>query len=78
MEEMMKAQTTHKQTSEVLFQKLGETWYVFSESGDDMIYSALPSGMDPRNTKLELMEIVEEHMRKVSFSDRRRKAEIGA
>jgi hypothetical protein len=78
MEEMMKAQKTNTQQSEVLFQKLGATWYVFSESGDEMVYSALPSGMDPRSTKLELIEIVEEHMKKVRGHDRSRKMEIGA
>jgi hypothetical protein len=78
MEEMMKAQKTSSQQSEVLFQKLGATWYVFSESGDDMVYSALPDGMDPRNTKLELIEIVEEHLKKVRNIDRTRKVEIAA
>ena len=50
-----------------LAQKLGATWYVFSESGDDMIYSALPSGVDPRNTKIELIEVIEDHMKKVKI-----------
>ena len=46
----------------VLFQKLGNTWYVFSEMNNDIIYSAMPDGMDPRTTKLELYEIIEEHL----------------
>jgi hypothetical protein len=53
-------------TSEVLFQKMGSTWYVFTEVNGDMVYSALPNGMDPHTTKLELFEVIEEHMSKVS------------
>lgn len=52
--------------SEVLFQKLGNSWYVFSEVENDVIYSALPEGMDPRTTKLELFEVIEGHMAKVA------------
>lgn len=66
MEEIMKATKTHKQSSEVLFQKLGNTWYVFSEVKGEIIYSALPNGMDPHTTKMELFEVIEEHMEKVS------------
>lgn len=57
---------TQNQSSEVLFQKLGNTWYVFSEIKGELIYSALPDGMNPHNTKLELFEVIEEHMEKVS------------
>lgn len=78
MEEMMKAQKTNTQQSEVLFQKLGATWYVFSESGDDMVYSALPDGMDPRTTKVELLEVVEEHLKKVKNHTRNSKTEVAA
>lgn len=53
-------------TSEVLFQKMGSTWYVFTEVNGDMVYSALPTGMDPHTTNLELFEVIEEHMSKVS------------
>ena len=56
----------HNTQSEVLFQNLGETWYVFSEVDSELIYSALPDGMDPRETKLELFHVIEEHMKKVS------------
>ncbi len=62
----MKAVKSNTQTNEVLFQKLGSTWYVFTEIKGDMIYSALPNGMDPHSTKLELFEVIEEHMDKVS------------
>ena len=39
---------------------------VFSEINDDFIYSALPAGLNPKTTKLELFEVIEEHMKKVS------------
>lgn len=64
--------------NEVLFQKLGNTWYVFTEVGQDFIYSALPDGMDPRTTKLELFEVIEEHMNRVSQSYKKRDPEIAA
>ncbi|PIK14748.1 hypothetical protein [Halobacteriovorax sp. JY17] len=62
----MTTQNTQVQAqSEVLFQKLGNTWYVFTEVNEEVIYSAMPEGMDPRETKLELYEIIEDHMDKV-------------
>lgn len=74
----MKATTnTQNQTSEVLFQKLGNTWYVFTEVSGDMIYSALPNDMDPHTTRLELFEVIEEHMQKVS-RHYKRKPEVAA
>ncbi|PIP91350.1 MAG: hypothetical protein COW01_14710 [Bdellovibrionales bacterium CG12_big_fil_rev_8_21_14_0_65_38_15] len=59
-------QNTQTAQSEVLFQKLGQTWYVFSEINNELVYSALPEGMDPRSTKLELFHVIEDHMKKVS------------
>ena len=52
--------------AEVLFQKLGETWYAFSLVNDELIFSPLPEGVDPRDTKLELFEVIEEHMQRVA------------
>jgi hypothetical protein len=57
-------------TKEVLFQKLGQTWYIFTEINDEVVYSAMPDGMDPRETQLELFEVIEEHMKKVSTHPR--------
>ena len=51
--------------ADVLFQKLGNTWYVFSEVNDDVVYSSLPSNIDPYSTKIELFTIVNEHIKKV-------------
>lgn len=52
--------------NEVLFQKLGQTWFIFTEIKGDVIYSQLPDGMDPYNTKLELYDVIEEHMVRVA------------
>ncbi len=51
---------------EVLFQKLGSTWYIFTEIGNEVVYSQLPDGIDPYNTKLELYNVVEKHLEKVA------------
>jgi hypothetical protein len=63
---MNRASTNTQATSEVLFQKMGSTWYVFTEIKGDLVYSALPMGMTPHTTDLELFEVIEEHMQKVS------------
>lgn len=57
--------------NEVLFQKLGTTWFIFTEIQGDIVYSQLPEGMDPYNTKLELYDVIEDHMTKVSKHQRR-------
>ena len=57
--------STHNE-SEVLFQKLGDTWYAFTEIEEDFVYSALPDGINPHTTKIELFEVIEEHMEKVA------------
>ncbi len=57
-------------TKEVLFQKLGQTWYIFTEVNNEVVYSAMPDGMDPRSTQLELFEVIETHMKKVATHPR--------
>lgn len=76
----MKASNTQSSaTSEVLFQKLGNTWYVFTEVKGDMVYSALPYGMDPHTTNMELFEVIENHLQKVSkHYSNGRKPEVAA
>lgn len=54
------------QETEVLFQKLGSRWYIFAEIDGRAVYSTLPEGMDPYSTKLELYEVIEEHMKKMA------------
>lgn len=62
----MKSAASTQATSEVLFQKMGNIWFVFTEVNGDMVYSTLPNGMDPHTTSLELFEVIENHMSKVS------------
>jgi hypothetical protein len=63
-------QTASEITKEVLFQKLGPTWYIFTEINNEVVYSAMPDGMDPRDTQLELFEVIETHMKKVATHPR--------
>jgi hypothetical protein len=71
-------QTTQNEkeiTSEVLFQKLGNTWYIFTEIDNKVVYSCMPDGMDPHTTKLELYDIIEDHMKKVATMPKYRSQE---
>jgi hypothetical protein len=56
---------------DVLFQKIGNTWFIFSEINSEIVYSVMPQGMDPKTTKLELYNVIEEHMTKVASHKRR-------
>jgi hypothetical protein len=60
--------------TDVLFQKLGDTWYVFSEIGGEMVFSALPKGISPESTRVELFASIEEHLKKISKIEKRRRA----
>jgi hypothetical protein len=62
---------TKNQVKDVLFQKIGNTWFIFSEVNNEVIYSVMPHGMDPKETKLELFSIIEDHMSKVASHKRR-------
>lgn len=61
----VKAQNSNPH-KDVLFQKIGNTWFIFTEQNGELIYSVMPDGMDPRTTKLELYQIIEEHMDRVA------------
>lgn len=63
--------TIQHTVKDVLFQKIGNTWYIFSEVDNEVVYSVMPQGMDPKDTKLELYEIIEEHLTKVASNKRR-------
>lgn len=63
--------TAKNTVKDVLFQKIGNTWFIFSEVNNEIVYSVMPQGMDPKTTKLELYEIIEEHMTKVASHKRR-------
>jgi hypothetical protein len=62
---------TANQVKDVLFQKIGNTWFIFSEVNNEVIYSVMPYGMDPKSTKLELFSIIEDHMTKIASHKRR-------
>lgn len=65
------SKTVKNNVKDVLFQQIGNTWFIFSEVNNEVIYSVMPKGMDPKSTKLELYEIIEEHMTKVASNKRR-------
>ena len=68
---------TKSQVKDVLFQKIGQTWFIFSEVNNEVVYSVMPQGMDPKSTKLELYQIIEDHLTKVA-SHKRRSMEVSA
>ena len=68
-----KSSTVHK---DVLFQKVGNTWFIFTEANGEMVYSVMPEGMDPKTTKLELYQIIEEHMDRVVSNKQRNRADV--
>lgn len=63
--------TVKNSVKDVLFQKIGNKWFIFSEVNSEVVYSVMPEGMDPKETKLELYEIIEEHLTKVASHKRR-------
>jgi hypothetical protein len=63
--------TVQNNVKDVLFQKVGNTWFIFSEVNGEVVYSVMPEGMDPKTTKLELYQIIEDHMSKVASHKRR-------
>jgi len=62
---------------DVLFQKIGNNWFIFSEVNNEVVYSVMPQGMDPKTTKLELYQVIEDHLTKVA-SHKRRSTEVAA
>lgn len=69
--------TVISEVKDVLFQKIGNTWFIFSEVNNEAVYSVMPEGMDPKTTKLELYNVIEEHMSRVA-SHKRRSPEAAA
>lgn len=66
-----KTSKVKNQVKDVLFQKIGNTWFIFSEVNNEVVYSVMPQGMDPKSTNLELYEIIEDHLTKVASHKRR-------
>lgn len=54
-----------KNKSKVLYQKLGETWYLFTEIEGEVIFTALPKEINPMENKVEIYEIIEKHKSKI-------------
>lgn len=77
---MQTTKSIDSNSNEVLFQKMGNTWYVFTEIENEFVYSQLPIGMDPYSTKIELYSVIEEHLKKVSKSttSTKRRSEVAA
>ena len=65
-----KSNTVQNNVKDVLFQKVGNTWFIFSEVNGEVVYSVMPEGMDPKTTKLELYQIIEDHMGRVASHKR--------
>jgi len=68
------AKTQVANNKDVLFQKLGNTWYIFAEIDNEVVYSTMPEGMDPYSTDLELYEVIENHMERVSKINKGKKS----
>ena len=48
----------------VLYQKLGNKWYIFTETEQgEIIYTALPEGFDPQKIEHELIHLIPEKKR---------------
>ena len=50
--------------SEVLFQRMGGTWFAFSMVGGEAVYSMVPNRVDPRFDSVEIFQIIEGHKMK--------------
>jgi len=59
---------------EVLFQKVGSRWYVFAEINNELVYCALPVGMSPRTSKVEIFHVLEAETKKTTPKARKRSA----
>ena len=66
--------TAQHKNKDVLFQKLGNVWYIFAEIDNEVVYSTMPEGMDPYSTDLELYEVIENHMERVSKINKGKKS----
>ena len=56
----------HDYDADILFQKMGDRWYLFTQIGEDVIFSELPPGINPKSEDFELYEVLEEHVDKVN------------
>ena len=59
------AKQAEKDFAKVLYQKLGDKWYLFTEIEGEVIFTALPKDLNPFENKVEIYEIIEKHKIKV-------------
>ena len=55
-----------KDLSKVLYQKLGNTRYLFTEIEGKVIFTALPKDLNPLDNKVEIYEIIEKEKAKIT------------
>lgn len=48
-----------EEENNILFQKVGSLWYLFTRIDDDIFYTPLPKGMGPKTAELTLYEVVD-------------------
>jgi hypothetical protein len=58
--------TKKNEINDVLFQKIGNTWFLFSEIDHEMYYTSLPGDVDPRKADLKLYAVIEDHLKRMA------------
>ena len=56
----------------ILFQKFGSIWYVFCQLKDELLYASLPLGVNPRQDKVKLFEVIHKISKKKRWAPLRR------
>lgn len=51
---------------DVLFQKIGNTWYIFTEVNGEVEFSPLPVGVNPIKDDVEIHSVIEQAKRSAS------------
>jgi hypothetical protein len=69
---------TSNSFSDILFQKMGTTWYAFAEIGGEVVYTALPEGCNPQQDELDIYHLIEEQLNEQAQMSRRSSPEIAA
>ena len=59
------AKQAENDLAKVLYQKLGDKWYLFTEIKGEVIFTALPKNLNPFENKVEIYEIIKKHKTKI-------------
>ncbi len=65
---------SEKQIQEVLYQKMGDIWYIFTRINDELYFTPLPKNLSPFDKNFQLFEVVDklekvpEEMRNKNFA----------